>query len=147
MADGTLRARLPNGAVVAIKPDLSLATPNGSSSRHRLSAQWRDDIGHADVLDFTVSVAPAVFSEADPGARPERLEASNDTVDLMFKIRERPAVGLVFAHAGNIGTIDMLPRIVGAALPRMERYIERQARTQPVETAYFVLGGNLHAKQ
>jgi hypothetical protein len=103
----------------------------------------KSDTREIDLLDFLVTVTPILFSEADPGLRPDIPHGPEERgIDLMFDLRGRAAVGIVeiktprsVVHIG-----DQISRSLEMALAQVRHALERQPTNRPIQVAYIIAG-------
>lgn len=140
----TLRARLPNGTVVAVRTHTGSDSPYGVEEAARLA--WlldKTDTREVDLLDFLVTVAPMLFPEADPAQRPRLSHGPGERgADLTFPLREHPAIGIVeiktHRTAGRSGR--QISRSLEMALEQVDHYLRRQPAELPIKVVYIISG-------
>jgi hypothetical protein len=96
----------------------------------------KSDTREIDLLDFLVTVTPILFSEADPGLRPDIPQGPNERgFDLMFSLRGRAAVGIV-----EIKRPHQISRSLEMAIAQVRHALQRLSTTKPIEVAYVIAG-------
>lgn len=140
----TLRARLPNGVVVAVRADTRSEFATGAEEAARLA--WlldKTDTREVDLLDFLVTVAPMLFPEADPAKRPKLSHGAVERgVDLAFHLREHPGIGIVEikTHRTAVRSGRQISRSLEMALKQIDHYLQRQPTEVPIKVAYVIAG-------
>lgn len=138
----TLRARLPNGTVVAVRPHTGLeTTPRGDEAPRLASLLDNPKTREVELLDFLETVAPILFPEADPGQRPKPLPGPMERgVDLMFALYEHPAIGVVEikTHRSNVRRRGKITQSVAKVLENVNHFLERPPTEQPIKVAYII---------
>jgi hypothetical protein len=140
----TLRARLPNGIVVAVQPCTDLESPSGEEEATHLAYLLNNrKTNEKDLLYFLVTVAPILFPEADPSQRPKSLNGPIERgVDLMFELHEHPAIGVVEikTHRSNVRRRGKVTQSVAKAIEQVNHFLEQTPTEQPIKVAYIIAG-------
>jgi hypothetical protein len=130
--------------VVAIRPHSDPESPVAPAEAARLAYLLdRSDTREVDLLDFLVTVTPILFPEADPTQRPDIPRGAVDLgIDLMFRLRERPSIGIVEIKTSRtaVRTGRQISRGIEMALTQVRHFLERRPTEKPIEVAYVIAG-------
>ncbi len=136
----TLRARLPNGTIVAIVQPTGVAgtEDNLPAEAERLASMLESPATRElDLLSFLANVAPTVFPESDPARRPRTVHGSREYgVDLTFPLAAAEEIGLVAikTHRSN-GMRGLL-----ASARQLENVATRSPFEERIAVAYLIAG-------
>ena len=139
MKDRTLRARLPNGRIVAIAPSMEAARgfdERPHEAEHLASLLDSPLTREADLVSFLANVTPIVFPESEPTADPRSERGPGDYgFDLSFPLAEQPGFGVVEIKTQRSRGMTVLE----AAAIRLQR-TARQSILQTIALGYLIVG-------